>query len=286
MRNHPLYRLVLDIIIITSGCVITGAGLLVFLVPNKIAAGGASGLATIIYHLWGFPVGTMVLLINIPLFIFGLILWGWQEGWRTLYASIILGVSLEIMAPYLYPLTTDPLLATLYGGVVCGVGMGLVFRHRGTTGGTDLAARIINHFTGLSVGQGLIMVDIVIVVVAGIFFGAELALYAAIAIFVAGRVIDAIQEGLGIAKAALIITGKREQIRENIISRLGRGITIMQATGGYTGQYTNVVICVISRAEVSRLKNIVAETDSEAFVIITGVSEVLGEGFKENWSKN
>ncbi len=280
---RKFFSFFIELLMISVGCLITAGALLVFLIPNKIAAGGASGLATIIFHVWGLPVGVVILLINVPLFVAGLFLWGWQMGWRTLYATLFLSAALDTLAPYLEPVTQDPLLASLYGGIVSGLGMGLVFRARGTTGGTDLAARIINQFTGLSLGQGLILVDGLIVAAAGLVFSAELALYAAISIFVLGRSIDLVQEGLGLAKAALIVTDCKKEVQEQIIERLGRGITGIKATGGYTGREKDVLICVISRTEISKLKRIVRLADPRAFVIITAASEVLGEGFKEDW---
>jgi len=272
-----------ELLMITGGCVITALALLLFLVPNQIAAGGATGLATIIFHIWEFPIGLVLLLINIPLFISGLILWGWQLGWRTLYATLFLSFSLEAVGPYVVPLTNDPLLAALYGGIMSGLGMGLVFRARGTSGGTDLAARLINHFTGISLGQSLIIVDGIIVALAGVVFSPEMALYAAISIFALGKSIDIVQEGLGFAKAALIITDQKKDIQNEVLEQLGRGVTVLRATGGYTGREKDMLICVISRTEVSKLKKIVSWTDPEAFVIITAANEVLGEGFKEDW---
>ncbi len=280
---NKFWGVIFDLFMIIVGCLITAAGLLIFLIPNKIAAGGASGLATIIYHIWGFPVGAVILLINVPLFIIGLFLWGWQMGWRTLFATLFLSVSLDVMAPYMEPVTNDPLLASLYGGIVSGLGMGLVFRARGTTGGTDLAARLFNHFSGISIGQGLILVDGLIVLAAGVVFSPELALYAAISIFALGKSIDLVQEGIGFAKAALIVTDQKREVQEQIIERLGRGVTGLRATGGYTGREKDVLICVISRTEISKLKKIVSMVDPRAFVIITAANEVLGEGFKEDW---
>ncbi len=280
---RKIWGVLLDLLMITAGCLVTAGALQIFLIPNRIAAGGASGLATIIYHVWGLPVGAVILLINVPLFLIGLFLWGWQMGWRTLYATLFLSVSLDVMAPYLEPVTHDPLLASLYGGIVSGVGMGLVFRARGTTGGTDLAARLFNHFTGMSIGQGLIFVDGLIVLGAGIVFSPELALYAAISIFALGKSIDLVQEGIGFAKAALIVTDRKKEVQDQIIERLGRGITGLRATGGYTGRERDMLVCVISRTEVSKLKKIVSTVDPRAFVIITAANEVLGEGFKEDW---
>ncbi len=281
MRKY--WGVIVDLFLLIIGCSITAAGLLIFLIPNKIAAGGASGLATIIYHIWELPVGAVILLINIPLFSIGLFLWGWQMGWRTLFATLFLSVSLDLMAPFMEPVTSDPLLASLYGGIVCGLGMGLVFKARGTTGGTDLAARLFNHFSGMSIGQGLILVDGLIVLAAGIVFSPELALYAAISIFALGKSIDLVQEGIGFAKAALIVTDRKKEVQDQIIEKLGRGVTGIRATGGYTGREKDMLICVISRTEISKLKKIVSLIDPRAFVIITAANEVLGEGFKEDW---
>ncbi|MFP4661969.1 MAG: YitT family protein [Halanaerobiales bacterium] len=278
MNNRK--RIIVDYLGITIGAALLALSLSVFLIPNKIAAGGLSGLATIIYYWTGLPVGTMTLLMNIPLFIAGVKFLGRSFGPRTIYGMVVFSILIDILQPFVPVLTEDLLLASIYGGVVGGLGLGIVFLSRGTTGGTDMIARLINHFTGLSMGQGLLLADGFVVVLAGIFFNAEVALYAAITIFINSKTVDLVQEGIDYKKAAVIISAESEEIKQKIMAGLDRGVTVIKGEGGFTGQDKNMLYCVINRTELSKLKKIVYDLDNDAFVIISNVHEVLGEGFK------
>lgn len=266
---------------ITAGSFLIALALTVFLVPNRIAAGGVSGLATVIYYITSFPIGITMLIINIPLFLAGVKIMGKSFGVRTIYGIAALSIFTDLLQPHMISLTDDLLLASIYGGVVGGIGLGLVFRFRGTTGGTDLIASLINYYTGISVGEGLLIADGVVVTLAGIFFNLEVALYAAVTIFITSQTIDVIQEGLNFKKGVLIISDKAEEINQMVVDELNRGITEFEAKGGYTGERKRVLLCIISRSEVSELKTAVSEIDRDAFVIISNVHEVLGEGFTE-----
>ncbi|MGM0500532.1 MAG: YitT family protein [Bacillota bacterium] len=274
-------RIFIDYLGITAGSFLIALALTVFLVPNRIAAGGVSGLATVIYYITSFPIGITMLIINIPLFLAGLKIMGISFGMRTIYGIISLSVFTDLLQPHMTALTDDLLLASIYGGVVGGIGLGIVFRSRGTTGGTDMIASLINYFTGITVGEGLLIADGVVVALAGIFFNLEVALYAAVTIFITSQTIDVVQEGLNFKKGVLIISDKAEQINQMVVDDLNRGITEFEAKGGYTGDRKQVLLCVISRSEISELKKAVAEIDKDAFVIISNVHEVLGEGFTE-----
>jgi len=274
-------RLILDYLGITVGSAITALGLALFLIPNRIAAGGVSGLATIIYHLFELPVGMVFLIINIPIFIAGLKVLGLSFGARTIYGMITLALFIDIFQSLGTVITEDLLLASIYGGVVGGAGLGLVFYFKGSTGGTDLIARLVNHFTGFSIGQGLLAADGFVVLLAGIFFNPEVALYAALTIFINSKTIDLVQEGINFKKAAFIISESAGEIKQGIISDLKRGVTVLQGYGGYTDKEKNVLFCIITRSEMPRLKRLVYSIDKGAFVTITGVNEVMGEGFDE-----
>ncbi|MEC9490616.1 MAG: YitT family protein [Halanaerobiales bacterium] len=274
-------RTIIDYLGITAGSFLIALALTVFLVPNKIAAGGVSGLATVIYYITSFPIGITMLIINIPLFLAGLKIMGSSFGMRTIYGIITLSVFTDLLQPHTTALTDDLLLASIYGGVVGGIGLGIVFRSRGTTGGTDMIASLINYFTGITVGEGLLIADGVVVALAGIFFNLEVALYAAVTIFITSQTIDVVQEGLNFKKGVLIISDQADQISQMVVNDLNRGITEFEAKGGYTGDRKQVLLCIISRSEVSELKKEVSKIDRDAFVIISDVHEVLGEGFTE-----
>ncbi|WP_213974759.1 YitT family protein [Tepidanaerobacter acetatoxydans] len=272
-------ELFLEYLQIVLGSFIGALSLTMFLIPNKVAAGGVSGLATVLYYLFKLPVGWMMLLFNIPLFLSGIIFLGKGVGIKTLVGSLLFSVFTELTVNF--PVVTrDLMLSAVYGGIILGIGLGIVFRVRGSTGGTDLAAMILNHFIpSISVGQGILIIDFFVIILSGIAFNWELAMYAWIALFVSSKVIDLIQEGFNYAKAVYIISNETEEISQKILKEMERGLTFIKAEGGFTRQDKNVLLCVITRLEVSRLKNIVHQTDPRAFVIVHDVHEVLGEGF-------
>lgn len=278
------WKVVREYLFILVGCLITAFGLDMFLVPNKIAAGGVSGIATIVYYVAHLPVGIVMLVINVPLFLAGIKKLGMGFGIRSLVGTIFLSLFVDLLAPILPVPTKDPLLASIYGGIIVGIGIGIVFRNKGTTGGTDLAAAIVNNYMRMSVGVVLFVIDASVIVAAGIVFkSAELALYALLTVFLTARVIDIVQEGFGYAKAAVIISEKPAEVAAAILSQLDRGATALHGKGLYTGKEKDVILAVVTRAEISNLKELVHSIDPHAFVILTDVHEVLGEGFKRRW---
>lgn len=268
--------------IITIGSLLTAVGLDMFLIPNKIAAGGVSGLATLAFHLFGSPVGLTMLAINIPLFIASVKALGPRFGIKTLYGFLTLSVFVDLLEPVLTSPTSDPLLASVYGGVITGVGLGVVFRAGGTTGGTDLAAQLALKYFSTSSGQALLFIDGLVIFLAGLVFSAELALYAMISVFISSRVIDVVQEGVGFGRAAFIISDHEQEIAEAVLNDLERGATFFEGKGAYSLNKKGILLTVVNRSEVSRLKKLVSEIDPSAFVIVANVNEVLGEGFKEH----
>jgi uncharacterized membrane-anchored protein YitT (DUF2179 family) len=286
-----------DYIWIIIGSLITAAAINVFLVPYKIAPGGVSGIATVIYYLSGsrFPVGMTMLVLNIPLFIMGLKYIGKRFAFRTLFSTIFLSVAIDTTEPltrmfvqsYLVvlernPSTPDLLLYSIFGGVLMGVGLGIVFRSGATTGGSDLAARIVNHFhRNFTMGQILLLIDTAAIIFAAVAFNSFLlALYAVISLYISSKVIDAVLEGVNFAKSVFIISDKSEEIASRILKEVDRGITALKGKGMYTGLDKQVLLCVLHRGQLPVLKEIVKEVDDKAFVILTDIREVFGEGFK------
>lgn len=265
---------------ITLGTVVTATALNMFLIPNKIAAGGTSGLATVFHHLWGWPVGVAMLSMDFPLFIGSVKVLGAGFGINTLFGSVVLSLSIDLLAPYTPVLTHDILLSTLYGGVLSGVGMGLVFRFRGTTAGTDMAAAVVNKLFGVSLGRALLGIDCFVIAIAGFAFGsADLSLYALISLFVTTQIIDLIQEGPNSAKAFLIMSDRTAEIAQAIMAEIGRGVTFLFGRGGYSGKEREMLVCVVSKKEVQAMKDLISKIDGKAFVIVADAHEVLGEGF-------
>ncbi|TCL69978.1 uncharacterized membrane-anchored protein YitT (DUF2179 family) [Hydrogenispora ethanolica] len=283
-NRETIRREFLDYLGILVGVSLTSLALAWLQIPNKIAAGGVSGLAIVLYYLWGWSVSWTMFMLNLPLFLACLWVFGPRFGAKTLFGAAFISITLEFWEKVikLLPLTRDPFLAALYGGVVAGIGMGIAFRFRGTTGGTDLAAQLLHRFTGISVGQSLLIFDGTIIALAGVVFrSTELALYAIITLFVTGKIVDIILEGFDYAKAAFIISEHSEAIGQKILSELQRGATGLTGRGLYSTTRKEVILCVISRAEVVKMKELVHQIDPKAFVIISDVHEVLGEGFKE-----
>ena len=271
-----------DYLGITIGAVITAVSLNMFLIPNKVAAGGVSGLATVLHHLLAWPVGLIMLAFNIPLFIAGIKIMGARYGINTLFGAGILAVAVDVTAPFTPILTNDLLLSSLYGGVVGGIGLGLVFRSKGNTAGTALAAVILNKLLGIRIGQAMMAADFFVIIFAGVAFKSpELALYALISMFVTGQIIDLVQEGPSSSKAFFVMSNQPAQVSEAILTELDRGVTLFEVKGGYTGQSREMLLCVVSTSEVTQLKELIYEIDPKAFVIVTSAHEVLGEGFTE-----
>lgn len=286
-----------DYLWIILGSLLTAAAINIFLVPYKLAPGGVSGLATVIYYLSNsrFPVGTTMLVLNVPLFIIGLRFIGRRFVFRTLFSTIFLSVAIDVMEPFTGRLTEkylvvleqatanpDLLLYSIFGGAIMGLGLGIVFKYGATTGGSDLAARIVNHFQrNFTMGQILLSIDTAVVIFAAIVFNSVLlALYSVIALYVCSKVIDAVMEGVNFAKEVFIISDHPDDIAARILRELDRGVTALKGKGMYTGSDKEVLLCILHRGQLPTLKEIVREVDSKAFVILTDVREVFGEGFK------
>lgn len=265
---------------LTAGVTMVALGLNFFLTPNKIAAGGVSGLSVVVFHLSGLPVGVTMLVLNVPLFLLGARVLGASFGARSIYGFILLSVVVDATAPFLAPLTFDALLASIYGGVLMGIGIGITYRLGGSTGGTAIAARLIHHYFNIGVGRALLLADGFVILAAGIAFGPELALYGLLAVFITMRVIDLIEEGAPYAKAALIITEQPDEISARIISDLERGVTALPAQGMYTKQERSLLFVTVYQDQIGRLKQLVHGVDPTAFVVISDVHEALGEGFR------
>ncbi len=268
-----------DVSGIVAGVLVAAATLNMFLIPHRLAAGGISGLGIVLFHQFGVPVGLTILLANIPLFLAAYLIIGKKVVINSLLGALLLPFAVEFFS-FVPPVVDDILLASVYGGIGMGIGLGTVFYFRGSTGGTALSSLLLTRLTGVSTGQGLVGSDILIIASGALVFGLETAMYAALSLFISSKVIDVIQEGLGQVKVALIVTKKNEQVSQKIFNELDRGLTFLEGKGGYTGQRRELILCAVTRYQVSYLKNLVYRIDPEAFIIIGSATEVLGEGFK------
>ncbi len=280
-----------DYFLIALGALIQAVSLRIFFVPADLASGGVSGIAQLINHFTGWPIGLMVLIGNVPLFILGWrFLGGRRFALRTAIAivtySLFTDLLLKIPAfPYytnilISDLKGDIFLNSLYGAIISGIGYGLVYRARGTSGGSDILARILNKWRGISMTQSYLMVDTAVILSAGFIFGWKQALYAMITLYVSGLVSETVLEGGETVRTAMIVTAQPEEVSKRVIAELERGVTYLEGRGAYTGSSRPVLYCVVNRTEVASLKSIVHESDPEAFMVIGVAHEALGEGFR------
>ncbi len=276
---HPLLRIFAEYLSIIVGSAIVAISFNVFLLPNEVASGGVSGISTILKGLFDWRPAFVQWAFNIPLFISGVILLGRNFGVKTAVGTIFLPFVVYVTESW-EPWTMNPLLGALFGGILVGLGLGIVFRGNASTGGTDLAAQIITKYTGFTLGTSVALIDGMIVLAAAIVFDIEKGLYALIGLYVTTKTIDLVQVGFGRSKLVYIITNKQVEMRDAIYEEIDRGVTKLTATGGYTEAEKPILMVVVHQTEFTRLKKLVRDVDPVAFVIVSDAAEVLGEGFK------
>lgn len=271
---------------IVLGVTIMAVAINIFLDPNNLVIGGVTGLAIIIRDLserfigYSIPLWLTNIILNIPLFLIGMKTLGIKFLKRTVFATMFLSLAL-IYTKWIPIFESDLTIASIFGGLLSGAGLGLIFRSSATTGGSDLAASIIHKYNRhISVARIMLIIDVIIIIAGFFVFGSLATMYAIIAVFIISKVVDAMLEGLSFAKAAFIISDKSDQIADSIIKNLDRGATSLFGKGMYTGIQRNVILCVVSKKEILKLKVITAKIDLNAFVIVADVREVLGEGFQ------
>jgi uncharacterized membrane-anchored protein YitT (DUF2179 family) len=272
-----------DYLLISLGTLAQALALVIFLVPAQLVTGGISGLAQIIHFFTGWPIGLMVFLGNLPLFLLGWrFLGGRRFAMRTAFAIVTFSLFTDGLTFFLPEngLTDDIVLNTLYGGVISGIGFGLVYLGQGTSGGSDILARILNHWRSVSISQSYLLTDTLPVLLAGLTFGWTNALYALVMIYVSGIAAEGAMGGSNVTRTATIITNQPKEVAEQILRVMKRGVTMLAGKGAYTGQEREIIYCVISRSEVNQLKALVRETDPDAFMVIGQAQEALGEGFR------
>lgn len=271
-------QLAKDYALLVLGTLIAGYSFSAFFLPYDIAPGGVTGIATVLADFLPVSVGVLSFIINVPLFLLGWRTVGWRFAVRSFAAMCLLSLFIDVLPQG--DLTGDIMLASVFGGVLLGVGLGMVVRAGATTGGTDMAAKMVHQAIGfVSIPVILFAIDGFVVLIAGVVFGVEAALWALIALFVSTQAMDMVIKGFNTAMQFMIITSREEEIIARIHTQLERGCTRLMAEGTYSGRPVGALICVISRTEAPRLKKIVAEIDPQAFVTVCDVHEALGEGF-------
>ena len=267
------------IVFIMIGAALVSIGLEIFLLPNNVIDGGMTGISIIASHLTGISLSVFIVILNLPFVIIGYKQIGKTFAFSTIFAVICFAIGVSILHP-VPGITQDILLATIFGGIIMGAGVGLIIRNGGSLDGTEITAIILEKRLPFSVGEIVMFFNFFILGSSGFIFGWDRAMYSLIAYFIAFKTIDITVEGLNELKAVIIVSDRNKDISEAIMARLGRGITILDGKGGYTGNKTNVIYVVLSRLEITKLKDIVNGFDEEALITITSV-EGTGKRYKK-----
>ena len=271
-------QLAKETFIVTLGCMIMAFNINYFFLGNKLAQGGVGGLSLIIHYLSHIDISYIYFGLNVPLIIAAYIFLGKEFVVKTLYATVVLTISLKIFGNFREPLD-EILMASILGGALNGIGIGIVFYAGGSTGGTDIIAKIINKYYGIALGKVLLAMDFIILSLVAFIFGKIIFMYTLISLVITAKIVDLIQEGIYSAKGVTIITNKTEELKNRIMQDVERGLTIINAQGAYTQRDVSMLYCVVGKYQRIKVKNIVKEVDPEAFMIVSHVHEVIGKGF-------
>lgn len=270
--------------LIVIGAFILASGFVFFITPYNIVPGGVYGISIVLHHIFGTPVGMVALLFDIPLTIIGIKVLGPRFGVKTVVGFVLTAVFVDTLT-WLWgeqPLVdSDALLSSIYGGLLVGIGLGMIFKAKATSGGSDIIAMILSKYTHLPLGQLMIAVDTVVVLLGLLVFGDwKIPLYSLIVIFIAGRVIDVVLQGLSYDKTLFIVSEKPLELRDKIINDLNRGGTFIHGKGMFSGQEKTIIYTVVNRREMTILQDFIHKIDPMAFMTVINASEILGNGFK------
>ncbi len=282
MEKGKIKRVIVDWAGTLIGSAIMAFGISSFLLPNQLSSGGFSGIATITYYLLKIPMGTVMIMLNIPLFIFAGYKLGREFLIKLIIGTISLSVFIDIFDKY-PPITTDRFLACIYGGLIIGIGTAIILKVNSSTGGTDLIANIIKAYdNNISISKYLTIIDLAIIILNVLFFRQiEIGLYSIIAIYLYGKMVDVIFEGVYFTKLLFIISDKNEEISDSIEKNVKRGVTGLYGKGMYSDKDKLVLICAASRGDIYKIKKLAKEIDEKCFIVVANAREVLGEGFKQ-----
>lgn len=285
VRARRITRLLLDGLCYVAGSLLFAISVNVFTAPNSIAPAGLTGVATLLNYLFHTPIGTTIIVLNIPLLIWAAVEEGARMVAKTAVATVVSSLAIDLTLPWLKAYQGDLMLAALFGGVIGGVGLGLIFMRGGTTGGTDLAASLIGrHVRHISLGKLILFLDLLVVLSSAFVYGnLESPLYAVVSIFVMSKVIDAVLYGTdsGTGKMMFIVSPKNKEIAASIMHQIQRGVTELRSRGGYSGIEGEVLLCAVRRQEVYQVRDLAYSLDPNAFIIVGDAGEITGEGFRE-----
>lgn len=282
MKNNNIRKNFIDILYFFVGAIVYSVAVNMFLSPNGISPGGFTGVAAVINHITNIPTGTMLFIFNIPVLILGYIKMGGMFILKTSFVTGLVSLSLDVSAQLLPALQTDAILASMFGGILMGIGLSLILLRGATTGGIDIIAKLINKkHRHLSVGKIILMADgVVILLNAIIYRNAESALYSIIAMYMGTRLMDVLLYGADKGKIIYVVTNAPDEICGEINHTVGRGVTKLSVVGGYTGENRTMLMCTVRVHEVAAVHNAVKQYDERAFIVVSDAGEIIGEGFK------
>ncbi len=285
MNTKPWKRHGLDAAFIAAGCAVTGLAYALFLIPHHLVSGGVSGIAIMVNAFSGFPVGVLIMALNVPVFLLGLRTMGKKYVLGSLAGMIVSSVLIDVFSRGLKlgPATQNPILASIYGGVLLGLGLGLVFRAGASTGGSDIIGMVLSKFTGMSIGFGIMITDFLVISASALaFHSLEAPLYGYLVLFISAKVIDLVLEGWNYAKLVIITSTETARIQDFILNTLDRSGTALRGRSLYLGREGEVILTVVHRKQLADLRRFVREVDPKAFVIVNDTYDVLGKGFKSH----
>ena len=278
MLSNKFVKIFKECSIVTIACIVMAFNINYFFLGNKLGQGGVSGLSLILHYLTNIDISYIYLGLNIPLIVIAYIFIGKNFVFKTLFATIILTIFLKVFGSFRGPID-DILMASIFGGGINGIAIGIIFYAGGSSGGTDIIAKIINQHYGVAIGKVLLTIDFIILSMVAFIFGKVIFMYTLISLLVSSKMIDIIQEGIYSAKGVTIITNRVEELRKKIMEDTGRGITLINAKGAYTQKEIGMLYCVVGKYQLMKVKSIVKEIDPMAFMIVSQVHEVIGKGF-------
>lgn len=283
-QKSAILKFLTDTLFFAFGAFFYAAGINFFAVPNSIAQSGAAGIAIVLNHLFGFPVGIANFAVNIPLFILAWIFLGKKFVLRTLWVVVLFSAGLDLTSLIPLRYSGDHILASLFCGVLTGIGLALCMVRGATSGGTDIAGKLVQKFRPeVSIGSAIAFANVLVVSIGAITFrSVESAMYAAVSIFISGKVVDYIVYGVGKGKMLMVVTEKPQEVSQAIIKQVGRGVSILPATGAYTGESKSMLVVAIHRSDLSKIYKVLKTVDDRAFTIVTEAGEIFGQGFKRN----
>lgn len=280
--KKQLKNILVDILYFTVGSFVYSFAITCVMAPAHISPGGITGVATVLNYLFSLPVGITALVLNIPLLILGFLKFGVAFIARTAAATVISSLFLDLTAAFIPKIMLEGILAAVFGGLLLGLGLGIVLLRGATTGGTDIAAKLINaRFPHISVGRCVLLSDMLVVALTAVVYGnIQSALYSVVALYASSRVMDGLLYGADSGKMIFAVSLNTEKIAKDIMSELGRGVTVLPAKGAYTGKETGMIVCAVRRHEAGAVHRLIRTADEKAFIMVCEAGEILGEGFK------